>query len=108
MKNYPKYLNTKEDMLNCVQLFPEKAAKHLQILLKDVSNWILISKLNEGEKGVEDVTHKIVEIIDADTKEVKERYQYEFKEDLHCGLFKLGFTKEEAEDIISRYLKPVK
>lgn len=98
MKNYPKYLNTKEDFINCLQLFPDRTKKHLQVLLNEVKNWILIDRINN--EGTTDATHKVIEVIDEETNVVKERYQYEFKDDPNCELFRLGFTIIEVEELI--------
>jgi len=98
MVNYPKSFGTKEDVLNCIELYPERIKAYLQVLLSEVKQWILVKKLEEGEVGIEDELHKIIEI--KEDEAVKERYQYEFKEFEGCELFRLGFSVEEVEKIL--------
>jgi len=69
--------------------------------LTEVKKWQVTGKLKDGETGKASDTHKVVEVKDQVTKEVKERYQHEYKDDPNCELFKLGFTVKETEDILA-------
>ena len=98
MKGYPKYFNTKEDILNCLPLFPNKVKTYLQQLLAETENWVLIGKIEN--EGITDAKHKVVSVFDTETKEIKEKYQYEFKINLNCMLFKFGFTIDEVKKLL--------
>ena len=95
MKGYPKYLNTKEDYLYVQTNFPkDKWMPSFQALLDDRMKWMQTGKLFDPSEGIEDDTHKIIKMEDA---EIIEYYQYEFREDPNCKLLRLGFTVEEVE-----------
>lgn len=101
MKGFPKHLNTKFDVEFCLANFPDEAKEFLTKKIAEVPQWLLVSKLSDGDAGITDDTHKVVENKDMTTGEVKERYQYEFKDDPNCELFRLGFTVEEATSLIN-------
>jgi len=101
MKGFPKHLNTRYDVDYCLEHYPEEAKAFLAKKLTEVKKWQVTSKLAEGDAGITDATHKVVEVKDQATQEIKERYQYEYKDDPNCELFKLGFTVKEAEDILA-------
>lgn len=101
MKGFPKHLNTRYDVEYCLQNFPEDTKVFLTQKLAEVKQWLMTSKLADEDIGITDETHKVVEVQDTITKEVKERYQYEYKDDPNCELFRLGYTVEEAEGILA-------
>ena len=101
MKGFPKYFNTKQDVLNVINDYPEQTKAFLQQCLDERTAWITTGKLADGEVGITDETHRIAEIKDDHTKEVLERYQEEHKEDSNCKLFRLGFTVEEAQNLVT-------
>lgn len=100
MKGFPKHLNTRYDVEYCLEHYPAETKAFLAKKLTEVKQWQVTGKLTEGDAGITDETHKVVEVQDTITKEVKERYQYEYKDDPNCELFKLGFTVKEAEAIL--------
>lgn len=100
MRNFPKHLNTRYDVEYCLQNYPEETRAFLAQKLAEVKQWQVTGKLAEGDAGITDETHKVVEVKDQATQEVKERYQYEYKDDLNCELFRLGYTVKEVEDIL--------
>ena len=101
MKGAPKNYNTRFDVEYCLEHYPEEAKAFLTQKLTEVKQWLVTGKLKDGETGKTSDTHKVVEVQDTITKEVKERYQHEYKDDPNCKLFKLGFTVKEAEDILA-------
>lgn len=101
MKGEPKHWNSKKDVMIALEGWPERTKEYLQTFLDGVQKWMIDHKLEEGEQGVEDDTHKIKEIKDDETGEVTERYQLVFKDDPNCKLFRLGFTVEEAQAIVN-------
>jgi len=101
MRGFPKHLNTRYDVDYCLEHYPEEAKAFLAKKLTEVKKWQVTGKLKDGETGKTSHSHKVVEVKDQVTKEVKERYQQEYKDDPNCELFKLGFTVKEAEDILA-------
>jgi hypothetical protein len=101
MKGFPKHFNTKYDVEYCLKHYPQEAKAFLAKNLTEVKQWQITGKLADGETGKTTKTLKVVEVQDTMTKEVKERYQHEYKDDPNCKLFKLGFKVKEAEDILS-------
>lgn len=98
MKGYPKHLNSKTDYLYVKDHFPkEKWQPDFQALLDNRMQW-----LNAGpvalESGITDATHE-VRTLERDGK-APEYYQYEYKEDSNCQLFRLGFTVQEIQDFL--------
>lgn len=92
MKGFPKQLNSYEDILNLQSSHPEELKTYLQDILNNKDQWLMVSKLELTDEGVTSDTFKVVENTDTITKEVTEKYQYEFKEDPNCYIFRLGFT----------------
>ncbi len=93
MRDFPKWLNTKQDYLNCLNLYPDETKKSLQVLLDSRFNWFQTAILADNEQGITDETHKIVEF-------ENERSQYELLEDSNARIFQLGFTVEEVQALI--------
>lgn len=100
MKGFPKYLNTKQDVLNVIDEYPVETKAFLQKCLDERKGWITTGKLADGAAGVIDDTHRVAECKDDATGHVTERYQEEFMDDPNCKLFRLGFTVAEAQALI--------
>lgn len=93
-------LNTKTDYFYIKEHFSDEVWRpKFQSLLDNKMNWLNTGKLADGEDGITDDTHKIIENKNEEGV-VVERYQYEYKEDSNCRLFKLGFTVQEVEGIL--------
>jgi len=101
MKGFPKHLNTRFDVDYCLEHYPAETKAFLAKKLTEVKQWQVTGKLVEGDAGKTSKTLKVVEVQDTITKEVKERYQHEYKDDPNCELFKLGFTVKEAKGILA-------
>ncbi len=101
MRGFPKHLNTRYDVEYCLAEYPAETKAFLTKKLAEVKQWQVTGKLKDGETGQTSATHKVVEVKDQAAKEVKERYQYEYKDDPNCELFRLGLTVKEAEDMLS-------
>ena len=102
MRGAPKHYNTRFDVDYCLEHYPAETKAFLAKKLTEVKQWQVTGKLTEGDAGITDETHKVVEVQDTITKEVKERYQYEYKDDPNCELFKLGFTVKEVEALLKK------
>ena len=99
MKDFPKHINSKEDILNLKAEYPIETKKFLEGLIEASNDWIVVKELEDGEVGIEDNIHKVVENKTDDV--VTSRYQFEYKEDSNAYLFKLGFTSlQEVKDMI--------
>ena len=94
MQGFPKYLNTKQDYLNCLQDFPEETKKELQNLIDSRYSWTITKVLAESDAGVTDNTHKVIE-------NNGEKLQYEYVEDNNAKIFRLDFTVNEVKDLIN-------
>ena len=101
MHGFPKYLSTKQDVLNVMQEYPKQTKKFLQELLDTKDVWMLVRKLDLDEEGVQDDTHKVVTNDDPETKDIVEKYQYEFKEDPNGTIFRMGFTVQEVQLLVA-------
>jgi len=100
MKGFPKHLNTRFDVEYCLEHYPTETKTFLTQKLTEVKQWQVTGKLAEEDAGKTDKTHKIVEVKDKVTDKVTERYQYEYKDDPNCELFRLGYTVKEAEKLL--------
>jgi 16S rRNA C967 or C1407 C5-methylase (RsmB/RsmF family) len=95
MKGYPKHLNTKQDYEFVRKHFPKrKWEKDFQALLKSEKTWLPIKTLTEKDRVVIDDTHKTVETGDGVV-------QMELKIDKNSKMARLGYTREEIEQILS-------
>lgn len=100
MIGYPKTLNTKEDYEFVRQNFPKEEWKEdFEDLLATVNEWFNLGKLEEGDAGITDDTHKVVES-EQDDGAVTERYQYEYKENPNARIYQLGYTVDEVKAIL--------
>lgn len=99
MRGFPKHMNTKQDYLNLKDKFPEETRAALQRLLDERIQWLDVGVLAKGEAGLEDKTHKIIEVelMEGGT----ERHQINYMKDPNARLYKLGVTVKEAENLIS-------
>lgn len=99
MIGYPKHLNSKFDYLYVKDHFPkEKWQPDFQTLLDDRMQWLSVSKLVARADGLNDETHE-VRMVEGINDNPEEYYQYEYKEDENCKLFRLGFTVKEVEEL---------
>ena len=100
MKGFPRTINTKQDVLNLIDNYPEKTKSFLQKLVDSKMEWIPTGTLADGDAGTTDSTHKVDELTD-ENDVVTERTQYELVEDSNGPIFRLGFASvAEAEALI--------
>jgi hypothetical protein len=102
MRGFLKHLNTRYDVEYCLEHYPAETKTFLVQKLAEVKQWLVTGKLADGDIGRTDKTHKVVEVKDRENDKVTERYQYEYKDDPNCELFRLGYTAKEAEKIIKK------
>ena len=102
MQGFSKYLNTRQDVENMIDRYPQETAAYLQKLLDGRFAWMVIGELAADDDGLVDDTHKVVE----EEREGRVvRLQMELREDPGAHLFRLGLTVEEAEKIITTLTK---
>ena len=100
MKGFPRTINTKQDVLNLIEDYPEQTKSFLQSLVDTKMAWHPTGKLADGDAGTTDSTHKVDEVTD-ENDVVTSRTQCELVEDTNGPLFRLGFASvAEAEALI--------
>lgn len=101
MRGFPKHLNTRADYEHVMANFPaEQWRPRLQRLLDERFSWLPVGPLGAGEPGLDDETHRVVEMQDEAGGAVIERIQEEYREDQNAVIFRLGFTVDEIEQIL--------
>ncbi len=104
MRDFPKHLNTKQDYFNLLTEFPEKTKEALQNLLDNRFMWFVVKELADGEVIPEGDNYKVEKSKQYDNEtqtEVEKKVLYEYKEDSNAELYRLGFTIEEIQNLIS-------
>jgi len=96
MLEFPKYINTKQDIFNLYQLYPEETKTYLQNLMENRYIWQAVGPVPDGETGIVDDNHMV---IDGGGEDGSTKIQMEKVEDQNCRLFRLGFTVEEASQL---------
>jgi len=99
MKNFPRHINNKHDITHLMGEFEAETKAYLQNVLDNKDQWLMTSKLEDGDAGVTDDTHKVEEVTDQDDV-VTERYQYEFMEDPNGELYRLGYANTGEVDAL--------
>ena len=97
MRGKPKHLNSKQDYINFVSMWPAEGKQKLQSLLDEKIYWVNTGKIDDD--GITNETHK-VSVLKDDEDNITERYQLEWKENPRAKIFRLGFTAEEVEKLI--------
>ncbi|WP_298434569.1 hypothetical protein [Geobacter sp.] len=101
MRGIPRHLNTKQDYLTIRNEFPPEVWRpRFQALLDERFAWLPVGPLAEGEPGVTDDTHRVVELLDEASQTMIERIQEEYREDPNATIFRLGFTVEEVSQLV--------
>jgi len=101
MKNFPRHINNKHDITHLMGEFEAETKAYLQNVLDNKDQWLMTSKLEDGDAGITDDTHKVEEVTDQDDV-VTERYQYEFMEDPNGELYRLGYANAgEVEALVA-------
>lgn len=100
MRGVSKWINTKEDILNNMEVDKKATKKKLQEMLDGRFSWIPVKPLEEKNDGIEDETHKVVTMQAMDGGDEEEHWQYELREDPNAWMFRIGLTV----DIINEYL----
>ena len=104
MRGCPRTFATKQDFLNGIATYPEETKAELRSLIAGRFEFVSTGELSEGEDGIEDENHQVITSNETDQKtgeQVQKRIQLEKRESDNARLFRLGFTLEEAEQLVS-------
>lgn len=104
MRGCPRTFATKQDYLNGIETYPEETKAELRRLIAGRFEFVPVKELAAEEEGVEDENHQIMESTETDSetgKQVQKGIQLEKRESENARLFRLGFTLEEAEKLVS-------
>lgn len=101
MKGEPKWFNTRQDVENWRTLAGEDAYKAtIQRFYDARLTWETTSTLTEGQSGITDDTHRVLENVDMETQELV-RYQQELQANPDAYIFtRLGYTDSECRTIL--------
>ena len=100
MKGFPRTINTKQDVLNLIEEYPEQTKSFLQSLIDTKMAWVPTGILADDAAGTTNSTHKVDEVTD-ENDVVTSRTQYELVEATNGPIFRLGFESvAEAEALI--------
>lgn len=101
MRGEPKWFNTRQDVENWRDIGGEEAYKAtIQRLYDARMMWVTTATLEEGQTGVTDDTHRVIESADMETQELI-RYQQELQADPNAYIFsRLNYTDEEILAIL--------
>ena len=100
MKGFPRHINTRQDVLNLIDDYPEQTKSFLQSLVDSKMAWIPTGTLADDDAGTTDSTHKVDESTD-ENDVVTSRTQCELVEDSNGPLFRMGFASvAEAKALI--------
>lgn len=99
MRGFPRHINSKEDILHLLESHPEEVREYLRGLIAGRFSWFFSSLLGEADPGIEDATHKVMEVNTG--AGATERQQFELREDANARLFQLGFNIIEAEELVN-------
>lgn len=102
MKGEPKWFNTRQDVENWRTLAGDDEYKAtIQRFYDARMEWKTTATLEEGQSGVEDATHRVLESVDMETQE-SVRYQQELQANPDAYIFsRLGFTESEVTAAIA-------
>lgn len=98
MRGFPKWLNTRQDLINCLELYPERADEAARNLLAGRFVWVATGAVPDGEAGIEDAMHRVVESVDDSGQTI--HTQLELQDDPQARLYRLGFTAAELEGML--------
>lgn len=99
MRGFPKKINTKQDVYNLKDQYPDDVREYLQVALDHREGFVVTSKLDSRADGIEDDTHRIRTETDESGTE-NEWYQETWGILPGNTLDRIGMTVEEAERLI--------
>jgi len=97
MRGFPKSINTKRDIENLLELYPEQSRRCLQKMVDNRTTWRTVKKLDATKDGKTSPVQRVIEEGEGDGKKL---VQQELVDDPNCILFRLGLTVEAATSIV--------
>jgi len=97
MKGFPKIFNTKQDVINCLPMFPEKTKAFLQNSLNGYRDWVVTGSFETEAECIKDETH---DYIIQESEEGNIYIQREYMIVPGNIIDRLGFTEEEVNQIL--------
>jgi len=97
MRGFPRYLNTPQDIQNCLLLYPVEAKRYIDMIYRDRYLWSDYRVLGMNEPGIVDDDHAVV------TREIGgtvQRVQLKRVEDPNALIWRLGLSREQVKEII--------
>ena len=104
MKGFPKVFSTKQDYYNVRDTYPEQTKAQLKRIMDGRFIWKNIGELAEGETGLVDDTHKVIETSGDMMSENKDKtvfVQMILTEDENCEFYRQGWNIEEAINFLA-------
>ena len=98
MRNFPKHINTKQDIMNLLKTHPEKIKAYLQNCIDGYRNFVPVSSHENEAECIEDEMHDYVA---TEEEGVAKYIQREYKVVPGNSLDRLGITPEEATSLIN-------
>lgn len=111
MRGAPKWFNTKEDVMNCLNSEDADlrlaALEFLQTILDHRYTHTIVREINK-EEDIESIILEegqwFIEVYDEDKPNISHAI-LERIEDVNCRLFKLGFSVDEAQSLLEGHLQ---
>lgn len=103
MRGVPKTFGTEQDIINSMAEDPQATKAKLREMLVGRFAWFAVQKLEEGEVGLEDATHKVVSQhsgMGPVDEGPEERWQYELQEDANAFMFKIDLTVDKINSYL--------
>ena len=97
MRRFPKNFNTKEDIYNSLDMFPEKTKAILQNAVDNYEGWVAIAQYDEESECIQDDTH---DYLIQENEGVTVYIQREFMPIPGNMIDRLGFTLNEVQGLI--------
>lgn len=107
------HFSTKKDVLNALKVYPERAKKKLKSLYEDRFTWVQKNEFTDREQGITDDSHFFVIKqyqenganeplpVDEAGNTIETYIQYEKVVDKNAQVYRLGFTDQEIQNILS-------
>lgn len=97
MRNFPKNINTRQDVINLLSLYPEETKAYLKRCIDGYKNFIPVSEHENRDECIKDETHDYIE---TESNGAVKYIQREFKVVPGNDLDRLGITIEEAKQLL--------
>ncbi|MCF7913596.1 MAG: hypothetical protein K9L66_00360 [Spirochaetaceae bacterium] len=98
MRGYPKHINSKQDVINALEINAEKTKSLIRRAIENREGWVLAGKLESEADGINDATHRVVD--KGSAEEGSEYYQEVWGIMPGNLLDRIGMTVAEEEELI--------